>query len=584
MDRIKQDILTDALNARFNQNLLSKWRFRCRPRILVLVDGLDYRENNGFGLWRFLHGLTVASGVTNKPVLTLAHRGIHNPASVVIGTDTYTVVNNFNFASANPAVTLSNYDQIWIFGIGSGAFSLSSAEVGIVSAFMNGGGGVFATGDHASLGRSLCGSLPRIRHMREWRDVNSGGVPMGTESNVNLAVMRVDTVVDPGANGLYEFDDQSDTIPQRIYPNYRVTDTDGLAGSAWQATVHPLLMLPGALATRSSSAANVSEGFSKDIDVLPDHPHESVCYEVTATATLAGTYNISGQNFAEFQPNMGNPAQRVGAEIVAYAVAGGRSVLNNVWKPPVKPRMFGVISAYDGRLAQPYSGNSQRPGRIVCDSTWHHYVNINLDGTGSGRSGLGSGSGAAFTPSPALEKIYAYYRNIALWLQPANRIWCGLFWDLVAVRFTPAIFEELLDVERLENWRDLVGLGREAKRIIAQVQGNEATDEQILGMLSAEKGLQDAANLLYTQGNGVLNRAELVEGTYGALLAEMARMLPADVTEDQARKVLEEGPSGSVKTALQERLVKALHLGVEAQVASLKQGLEFVQRLGQSLR
>ena len=31
-----------------------------------------------------------------------------------------------------------------------------------------------------------------------------------------------DTVVDPGANGLYEFEDQSDAIPQRIYPNYDV--------------------------------------------------------------------------------------------------------------------------------------------------------------------------------------------------------------------------------------------------------------------------------------------------------------------------------------------------------------------------
>lgn len=583
MNIIKRDILTDALTARFNQELIFKWRFRCRPRILMLVDGLDYRENNGFGLWRFLHGLTVAAGVTNKPVLTLAHRGGHPTASVTVGTDTYNVQNNFRFDTANPAVTLANYDQIWIFGIGSGGFALSSAEVGVVSVFMNGGGGVFATGDHASLGRSLCGSLPRIRHMREWRDANSGGVPMGTETDVNRAVMRIDTVVDPGANGLYEFDDQSDGIPQRIYPHYKVTDSDGLAGSAWQASVHPLLMLPGALATRSSSAANVPEGFSKDIDVLPDHPHESVCYEVTAAATLAGTYNISGQNFAEFQPSAANPTQRVGAEIVAYAVAGGRAVLNGVWKPPVKPRMFGVISAYDGRLAQPYPGNSQRPGRIACDSTWHHFVNINLDGTGSGRSGLGSGSGASFTPSAALEKIYAYYRNIALWLQPANRVWCGLFWDLVAVRFTPAIFEELLEVDRLESWRDLVGLGQEAKRIIAQEQGSEALDDQILGLLNADKGLQDTADLL-TAGGSVLGRTELLEGSYGALLLEVARMLPVDITEEQARKVLAEGLSDNIRGALQGRMVKALHQGVDAQATRLKIGLDFAQRIGRTLR
>ena len=174
----------------------------------------------------------------------------------------------------------------------------------------------------------------------------------------------------------------------------------------------------------------------------------ALLHAVTSAAILGAAYNVGGQNFPEFQPNASIPSQRVGADVVAFAVSGGRSVLNGVWKPPVKPRMFGVVSAYDGRSAQPYPGKSQRPGRIVCDSTWHHFVNINLDGTGSGRTGLGTGSGAGFVPSPALEKIYAYYRNIVSWLQPANRIWCRIFWDLVAVRMNAALLEELLDLDR----------------------------------------------------------------------------------------------------------------------------------------
>lgn len=581
MDHLKIHMLKDGLVSRFPDDLVVKWLRPCRPRILMLVDGLDYQSSNGFGLWRFLHSLTVAPGVTTKPILTLAHRGVHATPTVTVGPDTYTIVNNFNFSTAATPVTLASYDQIWIFGINGGAFSLSNAEVAVVSEFMNGGGGVFATGDHASLGRALSGSLPRIRHMREWRDAAAGGVPMGTESNASLAVNRIDTVVNPGSNNLYEFVDQSDDIPQRIYPNYRVTDTDGSAGSAWQATVSPLLMLPGALTIRRSSDASPPAGFSKDIDVLPDHPHESVCYDVTSAAILGGAYDVGGQNFPEFQPNASAPRQRVGADIAAYAVSGGRSVFNDGWKPPVRPRMFGVISAYDGRLAQAYPGKSQRPGRIVCDSTWHHFVNINLDGTGSGRTGLGTGSGAGFVPSAALEKIYSYYRNIVSWLQPANRIWCSIFWDLVAVRMNSALLEELLEVDRLVNWRDLVGLGREAKNLVALVHGEEAVRDQILGLLASEERTQKAADLLMSDSLAAssLDPEEVIDGIYGGLLVEMANVLPADADAEMAQKVLGKGPAAHL-ARLQERVAQSIQLGVKHQSARMEKGLSEARRLG----
>jgi hypothetical protein len=416
--------------------------------------------------------------------------------------------------------------------------------------------------------------------MREWRDAATGGVPMGTEPDAGLAVDRIDTVVNPGSNNLYEFADQSDDIPQRIYPNYKVTDTDGSAGSAWQATVSPLLMLPGALTIRSSSDASPPAGFSKDIDVLPDHPHESVCYAVTNAVILGGAYNVGGQNFPEYQPNASMPAQHVGADIVAYAVSGGRSVLNGVWKPPVRPRMFGVISAYDGRSAQPYPGKTQRPGRIVCDSTWHHYVNINLDGTGSGRTGLGTGSGAGFVPSPALEKIYSYYRNIVSWLQPANRIWCRIFWDLVAVRMNSALLEELLDLDRLVNWRDLVGLGREAKNLVALAHGQETVKDQIFGLLTAEERTQRAADLLMGDSLGAssLDPEELMDGIYGGMLMEVTRLLPADADEKTAQKVLGEGP-GPHLARLQKRVAQTIQLGVKHQAARMEKGLGEARRL-----
>ncbi len=583
----KLDILNKALDARFNADIVAAWRRPCRPRVLVLIDGLTFQDNDGFGLWRFLHAITVAPGVTNKPVLTLAHRFTHPTPTVTVGADNYSILNNFNFATAATPVTLANYDQVWVFGIDSGAFALNNAEVGVVAEFMNGGGGMFATGDHASLGQALCGSMPRIRHMREWRSAAAGGVPMGIESDAGVAVNRIDTVVNPGGNNLYEFDDQSDAIPQRIYPNYRVTDTDGGGGTAWSATVHPLLMLPGALATRSSAdPAGVNNAFAKDMDVLPDHPHESVCYDVTSAATLGGNYGLAGQNFAEFPPNAADPGQRVAPQIVAYAVSGGRAIYRSgYWKPPIKPRMFGVVSAYDGRLAQPYAGKTQRPGRAVCDSTWHHYVNVNLDGTSSGRNGLGTGSGAAFVPSPDLEKIYAYYRNILRWLQPANRVWCGVFWDLAAVRVHPALFEELIDRERLTGWSDWASVGAEARMLLTEAYGTEHVRDQITSLLQSEPATAMVGDMLASGAFAAtaLNADALIDGVLGGLLVHMAGILPARLDAESGKAALEHGPARHLK-ALQARLAEAAEQGVVQQMARIERSLKLARKLSVQVR
>jgi hypothetical protein len=321
------------------------------------------------------------------------------------------------------------------------------------------------------------------------------------------------------------------------------------------------------------------------MDVLPDHPHESVCYEVTDAGILNGTYTGAGAGFDEFRPSAATPSQRIGAEIVAYAVSGGRSVLNTVWKPPVKPRMFGVISAYDGRQAQAYPGKSQRPGRIVCDSTWHHYVNINLDGTGTARSALGSWTGGApgvgtFTPSAALEKIYRYYRNAVSWLQPANRVWCGIFWDLVAMRFNPALAEELLEVEKLKGWRDFVGLGRDAAQLIEASIGRPALDEMFTGMLLSDRGTERVADLLGDAGlaKTTLDVEELRHGALGGMLAKLAKILPPDDLK-AAAQILEAGPEKSVPELMKEAR-RMLALGMKEHAQRAERTVAFVAENG----
>lgn len=526
----RQIQLGDALTARFDVSRLGTLSEPCRPRILVVADGgLNFNAASGFGLTRFLEAITVNSAVTTKPILTLAYRGgVHNPANVTIGPDSYTVLNNYNFANANNGVTIARYDQVWLFGINGGAFTMNNNELAAMSLFMNAGGGVFATGDHASLGRQMCGGLPRIRHMREW-----ASIPMGTEVP-SVAVNRIDTVVDPGPNNLYDFDDQSDSIPQRIYPNYSVT---GTTNANWSATVHPLLRLPGAPVSRTDHT-----GFTRDLDVLPDHPHESVCYE-TPAGVLGGNYSVQGQNFPEYRPFANNAAVRVGATIVAYAVSGGRSVQHPslVWKPPVRPRMFGVISAYDGRLAAPYPGQTQRPGRIVCDSTWHHYVNINLDGTGSGRTALGTGSGAAFVPGPHLLKIYAYYRNIVRWLQPANRVTCQFVWDITALRFDEMLIEELEVLNGTDKWDELVAVGRTAAQVLGAKRGTADIGEMVAAVLTTA-GREEAANAIAGADEPELlpERHELLLGILGGAVVRAAELFPIGDSR-AALKVLDRG-------------------------------------------
>jgi hypothetical protein len=67
----------------------------------------------------------------------------------------------------------------------------------------------------------------------------------------------------------------------------------------------------------------------------------------------------------------------------------------------IEHKRFGLVSAYDG--------DSANVGRVVCDSTWHHWLTYNLHAI-------------ATANNTDFYKMQAYYRNIALWLaRPSQR-------------------------------------------------------------------------------------------------------------------------------------------------------------------
>lgn len=510
------------------ENLLNRWDSdadgptkadppiieHCRPKILIYADSLSfgYGDQNGFNLSIFLAAILRIGWPTAPVRLTLAHR--HNPTSnpawlrnaqprVVLP-----VLNNFRFDSAAVPVTRENYDEIWLFGIADNPGNgLSDDENIVIIDFMNSGGGVFATGDHSAIGYGIAGRLPRIRAMRNWSGAPTG-TPMGGESQAGAwsaavngdptvatyrpgANDRRDTIWDPGADFKYQFDDQSDGKAQRIFPNYQtvVGPTMGI----WTSLPHPLLKYRSLNSSRSAyfnrlgnllaTAWSTAGAYNADISFLPDHAHEGECFEVSSRGGREEwfnyrprnhMYNDFGLNFNEFGTSLTQPDAIQPAVVVAFSIAAGRAVATGsddrpgFWKPPVNPRVFGAISAYDGHAVGSYLNQGPgsqwiEPGRVVCDATWHHFINTNLNGEGTGREpGLYTRhpSTGALTPTHEVNQILRYFQNILLWLMPASHAPCSMWIELFKFRQDPKMMHELSGRTAFATSADLMFGGR----------------------------------------------------------------------------------------------------------------------------
>jgi hypothetical protein len=450
------------------------WRRPCIVKALLVTDGsLDFGPGD-FGLSAFVDILLHDGRSHVAFELTLAHlaTGVSGAAVQQGAAGIARSVTGFEFD--NPAhFTPTMYDQVWLFGFEFlGGYHqtfyanrdadrarfpddrLGDAELDALTAHMNRGGGLFATGDHGTIGRFLCGSVDRIRSMRHWQDFGGGQVSMtGSLRNDSNEVGH-----DPGA----QFSDQSDDVPQRL--DLRLYTT--WAGLLREARYpHPVMC-----------------GRLGRIDVFPDHPHEGEAREpddLTLTCR---------DGSAEYPPAAGG-GLRPRPEVVAWGhvPAGNTAVVNNQpTKQATQAHRFGVISTYDGHRAG--------VGRVVCDSTWHHFVNVNLIGVvesggfddfpspnpaDPGTPGTHLSKHIGFLASPsgraALDKIKEYYVNVGVWISPPERIDCmnsRLWWDLVwADRIVEATLERgtrsLDDIALV----DLLHMGIHARDVLGRLAG-----------------------------------------------------------------------------------------------------------------
>jgi hypothetical protein len=375
----------------------------CRNRVLLVADGnLDFSEAI-FGLAFFVRTLLDTPGRFVHHEITLGHIDAASSSQMMAGEARIAGRHtSFKFDDSTH-FTPDMYDVVMMFGIRTSFFGrgtasdgnpyptdrLADPELQVLTEFMNGGGGLFATGDHGLLGRALSHAVPRARNMRLWQSTAA----QEADDQVSMdGPWRNDT----NRGGL--FDSQSDDVPQRISPTLY---TGGVIVPV--SYPHPLLCGPDGV-----------------IGVMPDHPHEGQCVEPDDTSLVLS-------DGSKEYPDATDGGDRPLPEIISTSrvPTGNVAEKDGVEKLPTHAQEFGGICAYDGHRAG--------VGRVVTDATWHHFVNTNLKGD----SDLPAPFDKAFLTTQGtepLKAIRAYHRNLVVWTSRAEQIQCmnlALIWDVL---------------------------------------------------------------------------------------------------------------------------------------------------------
>lgn len=398
--------------------------------------------------------------------------------------------------------SLENFDEIWLFGIlntddpGADLATLSDDEVNAITRFMNERrGGVLAMGDHYTFGAPLCGRIPRVRFMRLWqRDVTPSA----------LGPNRLDTRIKPAGFSQTEFDRQADNeferdaTPQEIRPViYGPSSNSFLTRAGYP---HPLLCGPNG-----------------PIRVLPDHMHEGRCQ---VPSPLDEEFN------------------GVSPEVIAYGTnhAGSASIPS-----------FGLIGTYDG--------DNAGFGRIVVESTWHHFVYLNVQGFAAGT-----------TPTEIRhwQEIQAYFRNLALWLAPTEKRACLFENANWFARWNSRLDEELATFAN-PNPFEVVYLGRAGFDVLGEWAPRCWIVQSLLDQLG---GLAPGLRLLldpWVDGKGheqqpdslsLLNAELIFDCTLGSILHRIHKSFPSPSVKLTEIKLLRK----TLPTLIQEGTHEGLKL------------------------
>ncbi|HWS89441.1 MAG TPA: hypothetical protein VN282_20885 [Pyrinomonadaceae bacterium] len=376
-------------------------------KVLMVLDGkYRFSEMDNTGTKDFTYKELVDALTAAGHQVTKAHRENDISADVQM----------FIFQDDN----LLEYDVIWMIGHGgrnvsSGeSINLPEDQLRAIALFMEAGGGVFATGDHDSIGSNMCGRILRVRAMRAWYGVGDDKSPMTDiyppmmdtfpRNYPPQGTTRADTTRKNSARGDYDldndgmeeafvwFENQSDSVPQPL---------------TLEPPTHPIM-----------------KRGDKEIKVFPDHMHEGKVLDAeveTGYPYETSEPEFNGETFVEFPMVAGHREMpRVIAKGSTVQLASKYAYSNSDLDTAIPVvETVNVLSVYDGRTVG--------VGRIVIGSTFHHYVDINLTGDSAintqaqlDRTGEDAAKGKGFNYNEDSKKIYedikAVFDNITNWL------------------------------------------------------------------------------------------------------------------------------------------------------------------------
>jgi hypothetical protein len=378
-------------------DFIEKYHHRHVRMLIVVDDAIQLTPGaNAFGIERVIRLLRDTPVGCMHFHVDVAKRTdeVFSVVAAPAGTEAKYLGFRFDSTLPDTSTVIDHYDEVWCYGFNPdnsngpdsnitapGALAATDAELAALTIWMNKGGGVFATGDHDYLGASMCHRIPRVGTMRAW--TNAQGVAP------NAGPGRIDTnrpfnAAEKAGTEVIEFERQSDDLPQPI----DWVPWMSFSNFPWHVhkRPHPVLCHPTL----------------GPINVMPDHPHEGAVFDHVAqpdiglaAITLGNSYNFGGTSGAEY-PTLGN------VQPLPMVIAHGRTLADPPLmheKGPSPSKRFAMISVYDGHRAN--------VGRVATDSTWHHWMNINL-------------TELEATGGDNWEKIKRYYLNLAVWLAPSS--------------------------------------------------------------------------------------------------------------------------------------------------------------------
>lgn len=228
----------------------------------------------------------------------------------------------------------------------------------------------------------------------------------------------------------------------------------------------------------------------------------------------------------------------------------GQLIQPEVWNPQLWPgqaRPHVVARGIDKRhcklvdLLMTYNGDLVNLGRIVADSSWHHYFNINL---------------MQFRPpgqdGSATDQLGQFYSNLAVWLAPRARRYemaLAMLWRLASYS---ALLEPLDDVKNI---------GTQAYSRLLQVASPCEVHELIQILVPARFGM-----ISLPEGNSGLSALPSQEMLLGHILNAYHSEIIRDETDDayqprEAREVIE----AAFTEALKEHMTRLQQLAEKTQ-------------------